>query len=476
MFGVLFWAFLATVITGLATKYVLDQQYNTTKSITWYEFAIAVTAIFLVIGPSVAWLGWKIARDNAVTYNEYQNGWELKAIKTDIPCTRDGSCVHDYSCDPYVVMVSYSCNCDSKGDCSTCYRPETRYHSCPYVDVESDYTIKTTLGEYIIGSHRLPYDPQKHRWRKNKVVSQNVIDYAGTGEPPFWTCAKERLNQGKPGPATARHTYENYILASDRTILKQYSSQIESYKKLNLLPMIVHDTSEFYYAKKVYTIGFNTDLSPWSNAVMYINAALGSELQGDLHLVLVQNDIINRDPDTYSIALRVYWLNKEVFGRNTLSKNGIVVVLGTNDGKSVAWARAFTGMPIGNEVMISTIQDRLKGLPFTPENTVGIIRGWFDHDAIKSAHSSGALDNILWGLNGPETKFQRYSMSGKTGIGSGFLYLRNDIQPSTTAKVWISIVVFLVSGIVWIIVAYTGDDYSKSKRNQSNLHWRRSRL
>ena len=86
------------------------------------------------------------------------------------------------------------------------------------------------------------------------------------------------------------------------------------------------------------------------------DAALGSTLQGDLHLVIVDAKKIS-DPDNYSNALVAYWLSPK-FGKDALSKNGIVVVLGTSDGKTVdytyaAGADLLTGQTVGHNQSLS---------------------------------------------------------------------------------------------------------------------------
>ncbi|MDP2598829.1 MAG: hypothetical protein Q8P49_03305, partial [Candidatus Liptonbacteria bacterium] len=185
MLQIIFWTVVLSAVAGLIAKFCLDRS-DRLEEITWKEFAIGMMVIVFLVAPGVTKIGFEIAKSNLVEYNEYWNGWELRAVRQDITCTRDGSCEHCYNCDPYTVIVPYSCNCDNKGNCQTCFRTETHYHSCPYVDVEMTYVVRTTLGEYVIGAHRFPDNPQAHRWRKSEDIPYSVTQRAGVGAPPFW--------------------------------------------------------------------------------------------------------------------------------------------------------------------------------------------------------------------------------------------------------------------------------------------------
>jgi hypothetical protein len=466
-------AVIGAGLTGLGIKFWLDSRQSP-EEITWPEFWIGMAIAAFVLAPLVAYVGWKTARSNLVTYNEYLNGWEAAAIKEDIPCERDGSCSHDYDCDPYLVPETYSCNCttDSKGheSCSTCVRMVTKYHSCPYVTVESNYTVDTTLGSYSIDSHRFPANPQAHRWRDSEAVPDSVIERAGVGAPPFWQAVHDRIAKGRPGPASKRSSYNNYILASERTILKQYSAEVARFQKAGLLPVLNSGIHDLYLADKTYFVGFNPKDSPrWHERMRYLDAALGSERQGDAHLILVQNQAINANPDAYVSALRAYWQSTELLGKDAFSKNGIGIVVGTVDGQTVAWSRAFTGMPIGNEYLQVVMRSSMKGLPFTPEAVIGSVERSLDGGRAHTLHDHGALETALWGLVDKQTKFVRVSMSGRGKTGAGYLYLMGEIQPTQSQKTWIAIITFFVCCLVWVAVAFIGQR-ANAYRSQRNYY------
>src|SRR5439155_22131201 len=98
------------------------------------------------------------------------------------------------------------------------------------VTQEDSYYVETTLGTYTIAEHIFPANPQN--WRS----SHSVPDDVPRGVPALWAAAKQRLDSGDPGPVTAQRDYQNYILASQATILHKYSASIDRYKQEKLLP------------------------------------------------------------------------------------------------------------------------------------------------------------------------------------------------------------------------------------------------
>lgn len=454
-------------VAGLAVKHLLDKSRHDLE-ITWNEFAVAMAIIACVVAPAVTHFGWEASRSNLVTFNEYRNGWELLAIRTDIPCSRDGPCTREYDCDPYTVMVPYTCNCDSKGNnCSTCYRQETHYHSCPYVDVETTYSIETTLGRYEISQHRLPENPERRRWGNpwrvdgyKLAIPQHVIQNAGTGIPRFWAEAKARIDSGSPGHVTKRAEYVNYILSSDRTILKQYSGDIQKFRAAGLLPPVQAGIHDFYLADKVHFVGFNPgDSRAWQDSLSYLNAGFGTELEGDVHMVIVRSDAVSANPDTYALALKAHWQDTKTFGKDALSKNGTVVVIGAGRDGAVTWAKAFTGMPMGNESTLVALEHGLKGLPLSPMTIIGEVRGKFvEGRKVAAGNLGGPIAAALWGTKNAGTRFSRVSMTGKGSSknGMGFAYLFFEIEPTSGQKAWILVFTFLGCCAVWTAVAFIG--------------------
>lgn len=467
MISLVFQGILIAAIAGLAVKLLLDRQKNTME-ITWGEFGIGIVVISFVLTPLITWAGWSVAKSSNLSFNEYKNGWELQAVADPIQCTRDGPCWYEYDCDPY--LCPYECGeYEGTGDdrhyvSKTCWK--TCYHSCPYVNVETNYSVRTTLGDYDIAGHRFPEKPQANRWRAGHSIPSYTIERAGVGAPEFWKAVDARVRAGRPGSATMRASYDNYLLASDSTILTQYSGVVDKLLAGKMLPELERGVQDHYMAKKAYAAGtsLRTDVGAWSERAAYLNAALGSELQGDLHLVLVHDADIRKaasTPDEYILALKAYWQNPKYFEKDALSKNAIVVVVGTGDGQSVSWSRATTGMPLGNERMTTEIRNGLVGVPLTPEAVIGGVRGYFEvyGQKVKSAQEvKGRLSSVIWGRELKETLFRRVSMGGGNpdDFGQGFKYLANEIQLTGFQRGMILFMSLLGCGVVWWAAAANG--------------------
>lgn len=456
-------AVFALGAAGLGAKLYFDHRVGPER-ITWIEYAVSMVAISLFICPLVGWAGAAMARKDNTTFVEFWNGWEARARVVETTCYRDGPCRWDYDCDPYLVPVQYECG-DSKQS-RTCTRYETRYHQCPYTDSEFSYYVDTTLGTYTIDSHRLPVRPNSHRWRSWHSVPRHVIDAAGTGEPDFWTRARTRIAQGNPWPVTKTNRYENFVLASRHTILREYRGAADDYLAQGLMPSIATDIrrDSFYRSDKVYMIGCDRrSYASWNDSLERLNGALGSELHGDVHLVLVCSRVINLNPDQFRYGLEAYWQDTSVFRRGALPKNAIVVIVGTTDQRTVAWARAFTGMPSGNELMLVTLQNRFMAsrlIAWDPGSVIGSVTGVVrpQGDSFRSAsvRQGGVLADVLWGTTNKATRFQRVSMSAKDegDIGSGFRYLATEVVLSGLQKFLILLAVVLISLPAFSVIAF----------------------
>jgi hypothetical protein len=241
---------------------------------------------------------------------------------------------------------------------------------------------------------------------------------------------------------------------------------IEQYLDVGVLPPVAHGIHDFYYADKTSFVGFTPqEEAAWQAELMDFNAALGSELDGDLHLVIAQHPTVSNNPDAYLLALKAYWQDTDVWGDDCLSKDGIIVVIGTRDGQTAAWARAETGMPLGNEDMRVAIRNELTGVDLTPQSVLGDIRGELtvrEEDGnlnVRSTGEGGVLGTILWGLDDPQTKFVPIGMTADDpgAVGGGFLYLDSEIRPKPGQKAAIVGVTFFFTCFVWAVLAVAGD-------------------
>ena len=438
---------LLSAFSGLAIKSILNWRMSPYE-VTWKEFAIGLLIISIVVAPLTAVIGWNVAKSNKLSFQEYWNGWELAANQSRQSCTRDGTCRYEYECDPYEEVRTRTVT-DSKGNSRVETYTVTLYHQCPYATEEWSFSINTTLGVYDIGTTIPSYES---RWRAGADIPRNIPE----GIPALWKAAEERLSQNRPGPVTKKMKYNNWILASDSSILKSYSDRIATFRKAKLLPDVQSGIRDHYYADKVHFVGAKAD-PKWSTQLMYLNAALGTQLQGDLHMVITNNRRISQSPDGYITALKAYWSNPERFGDDTISKNAIIVVIG-QEGEKISWARAVTGMPLGNELMLQTIESELKGVDLSVEKVLGathsILKGKPQHQ-----FGEGVLERTLFGLDNPGTKFKRVSMTGedKDDVGTGFKYLDAQIQPSKGQRSVMYIVIFLLTSVVWGIMSINGE-------------------
>lgn len=468
------------IIAGLIIKVILALRGGDTQ-ITFGELFLGSLLISFVFVPITNKVGYDIAWNNTVTYNEYLNGWELQAVKTAVPCSKDGPCAHEYDCDPYQVEVQDPPSCSGSGENEVCTPRshwETRYHSCPYVATEFNYSVLTTLGEFPMEQHRFPTNFESSRWYSpydsdereySSSIPSSVVYSAGVGDPDFWSGAQSRLNAGNPGPVTMRSSYQNYILASDSTILHEYSDKIEYFKGIGALPALQTGIRDYYLADKVYFVGLTAnDASVWQSLHSRLNSALGDGPHGDFHLVIVAIPQVISDPDGYITALKAYWSDPKVFGHDAISKNTVIAVFATTDGKTVSWARAETGMPVGNETMMTAFTSRFSNmhLPLTASAILGNVTGTIYQKSypdgtsktkVKANHNepTGSVERILWGLDDPTTAFVRISMSAKDkeDIGTGFKFLADQIQPSLGQIVLIALVSFCISMLVWVVFA-----------------------
>lgn len=356
---------IAGVVFGWYTKQLQTR---------WYVRILGFVAIFGLIfltGFGSEAIATNISKASAVGgFHQFLNGTVVKADVVEVACTRDGSCEYTYSCDPYVVWVTHT-HTDSKGNSYTTTDPETRYHSCPYVTAEYHYSTTDSIGN--VDSFPTAAAAKPAAYHGDEAIPGDIP----RGAPKPWQQAHNALVQGKGLPMTIENTYANYILASDQQLLKASSNDVAELKKAKLLPEPtanfqnpIHDE---YNADKVQFVGFKpNNAKQWQNSVMQLNAALGSKLRGDLHVVIVQASKLpgGVSPENYKNALKAYWLNS--LDKYAFAKNGIVVVMGINDEHSqVEWARADTGMPVGNGAMTEWLSSALSGQTFSLSNLMG---------------------------------------------------------------------------------------------------------
>lgn len=437
------WVVLLTLVAVLAIgwgiKHWVDHYHTDWHRITTKEYWLTAAVLSFVAVPLMAWIGYKLAVDDRVRFVEYQNGWESRAEWVRTTCHRDGWCAWDYRCDPYIVLVTYRCGK------STCTRPETRYHECPYVKEEWSFRVHTTVGSHWIDEHRLPTNPDAQRWRQGVPVPRGVIEQAGVGIPERWAQVRARIDSGRPGPATSVVSYENYVLPANRTILHTAATNWRAMQAM--IPTIPTGLTDYYLAEKVKALGSVPHLERWKARLHYLNAALGDR-RGDVFLVLVRDTIAGFNPDAYMLALHAGWedLTNE---RHALPANAITVAVGHRDGL-VRWVRAFSGFPLGNKTTIAEIERSFAGRPFDPDSVIGAV--WVAKDTVRYR---GGLAAILLGRPGYEPP-QMLAMA----------YLKSEIRPTGSSLVVLCLVLILIGSLGWGVplLVQTQDEHQRAHR------------
>lgn len=411
-------------------------------------------------------VGFNVAQNEAQTYNEYWDGFETGVVTDVTECNRDGSCVNEYQCDPYTVMESETYY-DSDGKSHTRMVTKTKYHDCPYSTEETSFFISTTIGDFTAASHLMTGS----EWRAG---SGRLVSAASA--PASWTAVKERLAAGNPGAVTAVHEYKNFLLASEVTLFKKYEGNMNDLLSNKLLPTPAAGVQNMYSAPKAYFVGGvgkKVDSNALTESVAKLGGAIGHDLQGDLHVVFVPADKVG-SPTDYTNSLMAYWQSKEL-KRNTVAKNSIIVVVGVDSngvikgsldgepekGVAASWVKASTGMPVGNEAMLTEIESTLTGVQID-ENFIGNPK--YNVANSKVVHSDGILESVIFGSN----TFERVSMSANDegDKGSGFEYLKAEYKLSGGALAIIIVIAFLLSASVLAIATYIGyNSHNRATRN-----------
>jgi len=465
------WASLGSVLIavaiGLYVHYSKHPLLNDIKIKPWEYSAIT---LFLVFGLNlvITTVGYNMAVTHQTTFNEFLSGAELQPVITVYGCHESdsqggstGGCTHTYDVDSYTVQVWHpevshmEQDADGKGshkvvDSPGHYETETRWRQRPYTTTETTWTVPTTLGDYVVGENWLPENPQAHRLMPEWGQDRNdALDTSlSSGTPDAWTAANNRVQAGTPGPVAKEGTYLNYIIPSVNTRLRAYSSDIARFQKSGLIPELGHNVYGYYYVDGAYFEGVNVaNKGDWQFKLAKLNAMLGTDLQGRLYVVVVNaNTVSEHETTAYIRALTAYWQSPK-FGKDAVSKNAIIVALGTKDGTTIDWSDASTGMPRGNEALLYDLAHNLTGAKLDPTALFGDLTLVTSHTGkggytISAANNNGAVAAILFGPD----KFQRVHM----GMYS---YLKGDVALTGGEITLILVVNFIFSLIAWAAIA-----------------------
>lgn len=483
-------AVAVVALLGLAVRYLLRfltrrDIFLKERRVTWSEYAVITAISAVLVTPTILLWGSALSIDNKLTYQEMYNGVEVAATVSVVDCVAGHSgesysagqsnCSYTYVSGRYSWDETYTdteCTTNSKGELSC--RPVTKCCVTYYADIYTPYA-KQELRYHLTDSLGGSYDFTESFIAKDAQAygSMAIPSNIPRGAPDDWLDARRHLDAGDPRPVTRMFDYDNYILASQDELLQAYGD-VESFQGRNLLPdhtvdilrtPIYGDTRT--QAKKLSFVGAKVpNEAKWQDSLMRFNAALGSKLQGDLHVVVIDSKLVGmNDSQRYLSALRAYWLGDH-FGKRALSKNGVILVIGT-DGKKIDWAKAATGMPFGNNVMLRTMENLLVDKPFTPEAVFGsprtVVTPAVKEGEVKVkqkvdvtlSQPQSALEMAMFG---EATKFKRPCMAceGEEDAGQvGYKNLIDKIEPSVGAKALMVVVVGAISLIGWLIVSST---------------------
>jgi hypothetical protein len=379
------------------------------------------------------------------------NGNLESATVTENACTENGPCIHeDHYCDPKEHMEYTK---DSKGNI-TGVRTWTTYSDCPFMTKEYTFIVTDTFGnEYIIASHWFAAKPEL--WRGGVGVDRSGADSVSRGIPPEWQKLKDQIDAGDAPPVTVPNTYDNIVLGSKYT---EHSDDIPVLQQNNLLPAYTRDLEgnpfyDRYKADKAVFVGMNPpNNAVWQDQLMRFNADLGMTKQGDLHIVAVRAAALTAlglAPEDYIRALKAHWSND--FGKKSLPKNAIIVALGVdNSGTTVQWARAQTGMPVGNNEMLDAIAYRANGIPFQPDALLGQTKARIvaqpPNGKLMPTYTAGG--GLLSRIIMTDQPFKRSCMrcTDESEKGQqGFVDLEDLIDASTGNIIWAIIILTLIA-------------------------------
>jgi len=489
-------AVAAVALIGLGCKYGLDwavqKQYvwNKSKRIDWREYVIGLAIIACVVAPTTIYSVSKAAVASQLTYHELETGTETAANTKAVNCHAGhsgyGSSAGHSNCQDTYVSGSYHWTTSSKicsgtgthRTCTTVYYHHSANIYTPYARTEYHYSLTYRIaGDQATATYPGAYLADNPQPYGSRAIPSQFL----RGAPADWLDAKAHLQSGDPRPVSREVSYTNYILGSKAEEYRAYSANTDRYLKAHLLPdhtvdvmsgPIKHtDAAPRPVANELSTVGITlTGANQWQEALRRFNAALGSKLQGDLHVVVINSARVS-DPHDYLNSLRSYWLSGH-FGKNAIAKNGIILVIGTADGQTIDWAQAATAMPYGNNTMLQAMQNNLApnaGVkqPLTPQHVFGD-----PHTVITAATKPGAHDNVQVTLSTPRgvleqtmfefAPYQRPCMQCAKGQGVGYANLIEKIQPSVG---WDLVMIGIICGVAlvyWLFVGYT--DFLEKRR------------
>ncbi len=447
--------------------------------IQWSEFGVVSIVLAAIIIPSVMVVGNALSVAEILSYQQFVNGVEVATSKQVREC-REGhagnnssagrsNCAHAYVSGSYSWEERHTREvCTGFGEDEVCH--DEVYYTTEWADIYTPYAtrehyayqIDSSMGgagdmSYTFPDVTLDETPAVYPG-SSRTIPEDIL----RGDPADWTEATARRAAGDPRAVTKMVAYDNYILASGDEVLRAYSADIDTFLAGDLLPDHTANILDNpitgpsrSQADKVSFVGVMVDdPAAWQRSVMRFNAALGMQLQGDLHVVLIDHRLVPATRSVpYTQALKAYW-QSETYGKRALAKNGIILVLGVNTATdTIAWADATTGMPFGNELMVQYLRDELRGEGLDPDLLFGTPRTLISEGEATVTLSSprGVVEHTIF----EQAPFKRARMSCADDTCVGFKDLISKIEPTAGQKTWMVVVTSLIALGLWVLVGLT---------------------
>lgn len=277
--------------------------YAFLDGITLKEFGLVGLACLVIAGSSAGIVSCSNTHDVEV-WNGVVTG--KKQVWT--------SCSHSYTCN------CRSCNCDSKGNCSTCC--DTCYeHFNDY-----DWDVYTSNGE---------------------TVTIDRIDRQGTSEPPRFTSTK----MGEPTSLT--HAFTNYVKGSPGTLFRHQGLKEKYAGSIPAYPQHVYD---YWHLDRLVTAGVSvSDARAWNRELSRINANLGHPKQVNIIVVLAKNK-----PHDWYYAVEEAWIGGK--------KNDAILFVSVDDQMKPQWAEVMAWT--SNELFKVKLRDDIMDEPVLDRDAV----------------------------------------------------------------------------------------------------------
>jgi hypothetical protein len=424
-----------------------------------------VAAIMVAILGSSGFVAYPIAHSTSQAtkiggYKQTLNGSVVAADVVVTKCNKEkeeyggSNCRHTEPCDSYTEWVTEYYT-DGNGKRQSRQVQVTKWYDCPLDSHEYTYTVTAvayhlysfTIADHIFGSK------SRHLRGNDGGISRSV--------PVQWQRAKDNLAAGNPDPVTVPDTYENYILGSESEMLQAHSSDIKMLEKKKLLPSVVTPIHDHFLANKVSFVGMDPiNEARWQDSLMRFNAAFGTLKQGDMRVVALRASALppGISPEDYIRALKAHWQSD--FGKDAFPKNAVLLVLAVDDsGRNITWARAETGMPIGNHEMLSSLMLRLHDQPFLSETVFGTTTASVTAGGAKPKVTYTAGSGIVPQTVLTDFPFRRACMgcADKDEKGQqGFVDLKDLIPVSGWAVFWTALIMLFIAAVFTVLamIAY----------------------